>query len=55
MLLSPMISYIRWVLPMAIAFMMAAEEAMALPPKSDRNLKENIADVDVSEVLASVL
>ena len=52
-LLTAAISVIVWVLPMAIAFMMAAEPAMA--QRSDRNLKENIGDVDVREVLASVL
>ncbi|NEP32272.1 MULTISPECIES: hypothetical protein [Moorena] len=51
--LTTAISVLVVVFPIVITFLMIAEPALA--QRSDRNLKQNIADVDVDQVLASLL
>ena len=47
------ISLLAIVLPMVITFLTIADPVLA--QRSDRQLKENIADVDLDAVLASVI
>ncbi|NEP32273.1 MULTISPECIES: hypothetical protein [Moorena] len=52
--LTTAISVLVVVFPIVITFLMIAEPALART-RSDRHLKQNIADVDVDQVLASLL
>ena len=55
--LAAAIPVIALIFPIVMTFLITVEPAIAQhrPPQSDRNLKQNIADVDLDEVLASLL
>ena len=51
--LAAAIPVIALIFPIVMTFLIAVEPAVA--QRSDRNLKQNITDVDVDNVLASLL
>ncbi len=53
--LAAAIPVIALIFPIVMTFLITVDPAVAAPPSSDLNLKENITDVDVDDVLASLL